>query len=206
LVDNAGVGQLPGTGWATNPIAGLSRLDNYYKVLQQTNSTGIITVNYGYARYGTGPKPAEAAAHLAAQWVRYDNGRTKYWEVGNENYGTWEAGNRINTANNKDGQPQLLNGTLYGNHFKIYADSMRKAAAEVGNTNIKIGIVLTEADEKNNTYTIIQNWNADALSQAGNSPDFFVVHNYYTDYNTNATPEVILATPGPGYARHDELG
>jgi hypothetical protein len=197
LVDNAGVASASNYWLGNRPDSWTFSLDNYYKVLQQTNSTGIITVNYSYARYGTGPKPAEAAAHLAAQWVRYDNGRTKYWEVGNENYGTWEAGNRINTANNKDGQPQLLNGTLYGNHFKIYADSMRKAAAEVGNTNIKIGIVLTEADEKSNTYTITQNWNANTLSQAGNSPDFFVVHNYYTPYNTNATPEVILATPAP---------
>ena len=170
-------------------------LDNYYKVLQQTNSTGIITVNYSYARYGTGPNPVAAAAHIAANWVRYDKGRTKYWEVGNENYGNWEAGHRINTTDNKDGQPLDLTGSLYGSHFKIYADSMRKAAAEVGNTDIKIGIVLTEADERGNTTSITQNWNGGVLGQAGNSPDFFVVHNYYTPYNQNSTPEVILATP-----------
>jgi hypothetical protein len=195
LVDNAGTASAAGYWYGNKTDTWTFSLDNYYKVLQQTSSTGIITVNYGYARYGTGPKPAEAAAHLAANWVRYDKGRTKYWEIGNENFGTWEAGNRINTANNKDGQPQLLNGVLYGNHFKIYADSMRKAAAEIGNTDIKIGIVLTDADEKNNTSAIIQKWNADALSQVGNAPDFYVVHNYYTDYNTNATAEVILATP-----------
>ena len=49
-------------------------------------------------RYGTGTNPAAKAAHLAADWVRYDNGRTKYWEVGNENFGDWEAGYRINIA------------------------------------------------------------------------------------------------------------
>lgn len=170
-------------------------LDNYYKVLQQTNSTGIITVNYGYARYGTSANPVQTAAHLAADWVRYDKGRTKYWEIGNENFGNWEAGHRINTTTNKDGQPQMLSGALYGQHFKIYADSMRKAAAEVGNANIKIGIVLTDADERTNTSTITQNWNNGTLQQAGNSPDFYVVHNYYTPYNQNSTPEVILATP-----------
>ena len=66
----------------------------------------MITVNYGYARYGTGINPVARAAHLAADWVRYDNGRTKYWEVGNENFGDWEAGYRINIANNQDGQPE----------------------------------------------------------------------------------------------------
>jgi hypothetical protein len=172
-------------------------LDNYYKVLQQTNSTGLITVNYGYARYGTSDKPAEAAAHLAADWVRYDKGRTKYWEIGNENYGNWEAGYRINLATNKDGQPAILNGALYGIHFKIFADSMRKAAAEVGNTGIKIGMVTTEADEKDNTSTIIQGWNSGAMTTSAASPDYYVVHNYYTPYMQNSSPEVILATPQP---------
>ena len=59
-------------------------IDNYYQLLSATNSKGMLTVNYGYARYGTGPSPVQAAAHLAADWVRYDNGRTKYWEIGNE--------------------------------------------------------------------------------------------------------------------------
>jgi hypothetical protein len=43
--------------------------DNYYAMLQQTNNQGMITINYGYARYGTGPNPASTAAHLAADWV-----------------------------------------------------------------------------------------------------------------------------------------
>ena len=62
-------------------------VDNYYNMLQQTGNRGMIIINYGYARYGTGANPASAAAHLAADWVRYDNGRTKYWEIGNENFG-----------------------------------------------------------------------------------------------------------------------
>jgi hypothetical protein len=60
-------------------------------MLQQTNNKGMITVNYGYARYGTGTNPAAKAAHLAADWVRYDNGRTKYWEIGNECYSMTET-------------------------------------------------------------------------------------------------------------------
>ena len=78
--------------------------DNYYKLRQQTGSQGLITVNYGYARYGLSSNPVEEAAHLAAQWVRYDKGRTKFWEIGNENGGPWEAGWMIDTQKNKDGQ------------------------------------------------------------------------------------------------------
>jgi len=83
-------------------------LDNYYKLLAQTNSTGIITINYGYARYGTSANPVATAAHLAADWVRYDKGRTKFWEIGNESYGNWEAGYRIDVTQNKDGQPEII--------------------------------------------------------------------------------------------------
>ncbi|WP_184545469.1 alpha-L-arabinofuranosidase [Mucilaginibacter sp. FT3.2] len=168
-------------------------LNNYYSLLQKINSTGIITVNYGYARYGLSDHPVETAAHYAAQWVRNDKGRTKLWEVGNENYGNWEAGYRIDVTKNKDGQPEILTGQLYGTHFKVFADSMRKAASDIGAT-IKIGIVLTETNDQSNSVGV-QNWNAGVLSSAGSSPDFFVVHNYYTPYNENSTPETILATP-----------
>jgi hypothetical protein len=195
LLNSAGASSASNYWFGNNTADWTFTLDNYYKVLQQTNSTGLITVNYGYARYGTSDNPVETAAKLAADWVRYDNGRTKYWEIGNENYGNWEAGYRINPAANKDGQPAVLSGALYGLHFKIFADAMRKAAAEVGNVGIKIGMVTTEADEKDNTSTIIQAWNADAMTTSGNSPDFYVVHNYYTPYVQNSSPELILGTP-----------
>ncbi|MES2267924.1 MAG: alpha-L-arabinofuranosidase [Bacteroidota bacterium] len=194
LQDAKGVATNANYWYGNSPGGNAFTLDNYYKVLQQTNSAGIITVNYGYARYGKGPHPDQTAAHLAAEWVRYDKGRTKYWEVGNENWGNWEAGYRIDMADNKDGQLQILTGLLYGTHFKLFADSMRKAAAEVGNAGIKIGMVITEADEHLNPSVITPAWNADVLRQAGNVADFYVVHNYYTPYLVNSTPAEILAT------------
>ena len=115
-----------------NTGSGTLSLNNYYSLLSQSNSMGIITVNYGYARYGTSLNPVAAAAHLAADWVRYDNGRSKYWEVGNENFGDWEASYRIDTSKNKDGQPMILTGALYGTHFKVFSDSMKAAAAQIG--------------------------------------------------------------------------
>lgn len=196
LLDNSGNSFAAGYWFGNNTQAWTITLDNYYKVLQQTNSTGLITVNYGYARYGTGPHPDQAAAHLAANWVRYDKGRTQFWDIGNENYGSWEAGYRIDVSKNKDGQPEFITGKIYGAHFKVFADSMRKAAAEVGNTNIKIGAVLTSSNDVSNNAGVT-NWNADVLTTAGNSPDYYIVHNYYTPYNDNSALSVILNTPAP---------
>jgi hypothetical protein len=163
-------------------------------MLQQTNNNGMITINYGYARYGTGPNPVSTAAHLAADWVRYDNGRTKYWEIGNENFGDWEAGYRINTANNRDGQPEYLSGQLYGQHFKVFADSMKKAAQETGKT-IYIGAVLSESAPQPWWTPTASQWNTGLLNAASNTPDFYIVHNYYTNYLTNASAGEILNTP-----------
>ncbi|WP_259071674.1 alpha-L-arabinofuranosidase [Mucilaginibacter sp. X4EP1] len=194
LLDDNGNSSPAGYWFGNNTQTFTITVDNYYKVLAQTNSTGLITVNYGYARYGTSAHPDQTAAHLAANWVRYDNGRTQYWEVGNECYGNWEAGYRIDVTKNQDGQPAIITGTLYGTHFKVFADSMRAAAAQVGNTNIKIGIVLTSSNDVSNNAGV-SNWNANVLAAAGNAPDFFVVHNYYTPYAQNSTAAVILATP-----------
>ncbi|TWF37307.1 alpha-L-arabinofuranosidase [Chitinophaga polysaccharea] len=168
-------------------------LDNYYRMLQQTSNEGIITLNYGYARYGTGPNPVAAAAHLAADWVRYDNGRTKYWEIGNESNGTWQAGYRIDQSQNKDGQPLLVTGDLYGRHAKIFIDSLRKAATEIGKP-IYIGVQLLEQQPASWATPTDKSWNSGVLQQAGNIADYFIVHSYYTPYNTNSTPLEILAS------------
>ncbi|MBX3240982.1 MAG: alpha-L-arabinofuranosidase [Chitinophagaceae bacterium] len=168
--------------------------DNYYAMLQQTGSEGVITINYGYARYGTGDDPVAAAAHLAAEWVRYDNGRTRYWEIGNESNGTWQAGNRIDISNNKDGQPEIITGALYGAHFKVFADSMRKAAQETGAT-IYIGAQLLEQAPASWATNTDKSWNQGVLSASANSADYYIVHSYYTPYNTNSNAAEILATP-----------
>jgi hypothetical protein len=166
-------------------------VDDYYSVLQQSRSEGLITINYGYARYGTRANPVAAAAHLAADWVRYDNGRTKYWEIGNENYGDWEWGYRIDTDANKDGQPEYLTGKLYGQHFKVFADSMRKAALETGRT-IYIGAVMQESQTQSWQTVTTQTWNSTMIPEVNNSPDFYIGHNYITPYGENSTASTVL--------------
>ena len=168
-------------------------VDSYYQLLQQSASAGIITVNYGYARYGISADPVAAAAHLAADWVRYDNGRTKYWEIGNECNGTWEAGYRINKPANQDGQPEIVTGSLYGQHVKVFADSMKKAAQEIGKT-IYIGAYILEAQPQSWQTPTDQTWNTGAFSQVNSAVDFYIIHSYYTPYQQNSTADVILNT------------
>lgn len=169
-------------------------LDKYYQLLVNTKSKGIITINYGYARYGTGSNPVEDAAKLAADWVTYDNGRTKYWEIGNENFGDWEAGYRINTTNNKDGQPEFLNGQLYAQHFKIIVQAMRTAAKAIGNNDIKIGAILFESPPESWMSNNNKTWNDKLLPAIDETADFYVIHSYYTAI-ADVNAATILETP-----------
>lgn len=192
--DDAGVKKEPGYSYGKTNYNWQCNLDNYYTMLQQTNNKGIITINYGYARYGIGSNPVAVAAHLAADWVRFDNGRTKLWEIGNENYGNWEWGYRIDVSANKDGQPEYLTGALYAQHFKVFVDSMQKAATEIGN-KIYIGAVTAESPSTESWQTNTRRtWNAGMMPGINNKADFFVVHNYFTPYNTNANAAIILGS------------
>jgi hypothetical protein len=199
-VDANGVASPAGYWYGKNSESWTFSVDNYYTLLQQTGNQGLITINYGYARYGTGTNPVAAAAHLAADWVRYDNGRTKYWEIGNECNGTWEAGYRINTANNKDGQPEIVTGTLYGQHVKVFIDSMKKAAQEIGKT-IYIGAYLLEKQPESWQTPTDKTWNSGVLTSLGNKADYYVIHSYYTPYKTNATAKAILDSASTNTAR-----
>jgi len=164
-------------------------IDQYYQMMQQINATGIVTVNYGYARYGTSPDPVAEAAHLAANWVREDNGRSKFWEIGNEVFGSWEAGYEIDQTLNKDGQPKQITGDLYGRHALVFIDSMRRAAREIAK-EIYIGAVCLEAAGSG-----MANWNKELISHVGGKVDFYIVHSYFTPYMANSTPDVILNSP-----------
>lgn len=163
---------VPGKGYWT------FGLDDYYDLLKKTGAEGLITVNYGYARYGTGPNPVQSAAHLAAEWVRYDKGRTKFWEIGNENVAPWSSSYKIIKNQNKDGQAEILTPVLYGQHCRVFIDSMRKAATELG---VKI-------------YIGIQN-DLGVLEGASDSPDWMVDHTYYTNFQENSGTETILNSP-----------
>ena len=180
--NNEFVGHNGTEGWVTST-------DQWYKLRTNTNvSEGLITVNYAYARYGTSKNPVAQAAHLAADWVRYDNGRTKFWEIGNENGGPWEYGWMIDTALNQDGQPQIISGELYGKHFMVFADSMKKAASEIGAT-IYIGgqVIANNPQPGYMWYFVDKDWNEGFFKEIGNNADFYVVHNYFNNSDDSKT-------------------
>ena len=164
-------------------------VNQYYQMMQQTGTTGMVTVNYGYARYGTSANPVAIAAHLAANWVRADNGKSKFWEIGNEVSGSWEAGYEIDLSLNKDGQPKRITGDLYGKHALIFIDSMRVAARQIGK-EIFIGVV---CDQELNSA--MPTWNKDLIANVGGKADFYIVHSYFTPYQANSAPDVILGSP-----------
>ena len=168
-------GQTGKGGWQTTT-------DQYYALRKNTHvAQGLITVNYGYARYGTSDNPVAQAAHLAADWVRYDAGRTKFWEIGNENGGPWEYGWMIDTTLNKDGQPQIITGELYGKHLKVFVDSMKSAAAQIGDTIYIGGQVVVDGPSSWNF--VDRTWNEGFFKEVGDYADFYVIHNYFGSAN-----------------------
>ena len=166
-------GQTGSGGWQTTP-------DQYYAFRANSDvEDGLITINYGYARYGTSEDPVAKAAHLAADWVRYDGGRTKFWEIGNENGGPWEYGWMIDTSLNQDGQPQIITGELYGKHFKVFVDSMKAAADETGYP-IYVGGQVIHFDGTNSWNIADRKWNEGFFKEVGDKADFYVMHNYFS--------------------------
>ncbi|MCW9706512.1 hypothetical protein [Fodinibius salsisoli] len=168
-------------------------LEGFYEFIEKTGSTPIICVNIGYARYGKTEHPIAQAAHYAAEWVRYDNGRTRYWELGNENYGTWQAGYHIDTSANQDGQPAVISGELYSDIAKVFVDSMRAAARDIG-VKIKIGGQLIERKVTEQWETdVVRNWNRQFFAAGGATKvDYYIIHNYYTPYQDDSPPSVVL--------------
>ncbi|MFC1569477.1 T9SS type A sorting domain-containing protein [bacterium] len=153
-------------------------VDNFYQMQDELGSQGLITINYGYARYGTGPDPVAEAAEYAADWVRYDDGWTKFWEIGNESGGPWEAGWQIDPELNEDGQPEIITGELYGQHFRIFAEAMRKAADEIGET-IYIGAQILHFNGTSSWNIADREWNDGVFQEVGDVADYYVVHNYF---------------------------
>lgn len=148
---------IDGDSWRLSP-------SDFKDVLDNTGGEGIIAVNASYARYGVSTNPVQTAAGYAADFVRYMNqslsAGIKYWEVGNENYGSWQAGYIVNG--------DTIDGTKYGDIFNVFADSMKAA-----DPNIKIGAVIFPIDGNYN------NWTKKVLPKVQNSADFLIIHDYF---------------------------
>lgn len=156
---NSGVMSLPVHSWNYST-------DDMLKVCSLTNATPQICVNFGLSRFIDAPDAVEQAAHYAAEWVRDVNIKrklgVKYWEVGNENFGSWEKGFVVSG--------DTITADYYGKNFCVFADSMRAA-----DSTIKIGAVVVGHNE----WVDVKDWTSTVLTEVGAHADFLVLHDYF---------------------------
>ena len=183
--------------WQTNMSEGenfqwATDFDDFANIAVATQAQVFITVNYG-----TGT-PKEAA-----DWVRYSNVTKgygfKYWEVGNENYGTWEA-----DINNRPHDP-----VTYVTRFQQYYTQMKAA-----DPSIKIGAVIQASEDSDANYTdqtVINprtglphnGWSAVMLATfktLGFAPDFVVYHRY--EQGPGGESDAFLLNSSKGWAQN----
>jgi len=151
-------------------VAGSTTFDDFAVQALAINAQVVITTNYG-----TGT-PA-----LAAQWVQYSNVTKgygfKYWEIGNECYGTWED----------DTQAVTHDPYTYAMRAVQYIHAMKAV-----DPTIKIGMVAVPGEDAfiNNsnhpatnpvTKAVHNGWTPvmlTTLASQGVYPDFLIYHNY----------------------------
>ena len=170
--------------------------DIYHESAPPNNGWGSFTTNFIHvatsihaqafmiANYGTG------TTNEAADWVRLcnitNNAQFKYWEVGNECYGSWEADNNNNA-------PYLAHDPwTYAMRFKDYYTQMKAV-----DPTIKIGIMVAPGEDSYElgahyvfnprTGVVHFGWTPvllGTLQSLGVTPDF-AVHHVYPEYQSD---------------------
>ena len=149
--------------WATS-------FDHFAHVATTVVAQVFVTANYG-----------SGTATEAADWVRYAN-LTKgygfrYWEVGNENYGSWET-----DLNTRPHDP-----FTYANRFRDYSGQMKGADPAA-----RVGVVVVTGEDSYANYTdhpainprtgqTHNGWTPvllATLQSLGVTPDFVIYHRY----------------------------
>lgn len=154
--------------------------DEFPDLLTHTGADGIVCVNVGYAFYGTSANPVVAAADYAAAWVNQYNIvqglGVKYWELGNENYGPWQAGFDLATPKK------------YADACVIFAQKMKAV-----DPSIKIGVVLYEGEGGFNNTPQAKDWNEIVLPIVEDVADFLIIHHYpHPSTNQNDISEAAI--------------
>jgi hypothetical protein len=161
--------------WQTNKSDGnnftwATSFDDFAKVAIPLNTQVFITINYGSGTVQEG-----------ADWVKFSNATKgygfKYWEIGNECYGSWE--NDTHTAK--------WDPYTYAVQFQAYASAMKAV-----DPTIKIGVVIVTGEDSfiNNhdhpatnprTGQVHNGWTPvmlTTLKSLGVTPDFVIYHRY----------------------------
>ena len=149
--------------WATD-------FDEFASVTRAIDAQAFISVNYG-----TG------TAQEAAEWVRYSNITKgygfKFWEIGNENYGSWEA----------DAHARPHDAYTYATLARDYINAMKAV-----DPTIKVGVVVNTGENSYANYSdhpalnsrtgqTHNGWTPVLLStlrSLGVTPDFVIYHKY----------------------------
>ncbi len=148
--------------------------DHFLTFRENAKGEPTIVVNYFYARYGVTPEGTREArvrqaAEYAASWVHYYNvekqANIKYWEIGNECYGSWETGYDVNGS--------IVTGKEYGEDLRVFSEKMKAV-----DSTIKIGAVLSHNDFE---------WNNQVMGEVGNYADFLIVHHYFNVNDLSST-------------------
>jgi hypothetical protein len=203
------VSELQGAGLQFLRFPGGSTSDDYHWASNTTDSNtwqwatsfasfAHVATNIGAkvvitANFGTG-SPGEAAA-----WVKDSNVTNKYgfeyWEIGNEEYGTWET-----DSNSNPHDP-----FTYAQRAQSYIQQMK--AADAG---IKIGVVVvTGEDTDSNGYSLHPATNSvthqvhygwtpvmlSTLKSLGVTPDFVIYH-WYPEYTGQESDPLLLQGTG----------
>lgn len=144
--------------------------DDFAQVALAIRAEVFITVNYG-----------SGTATQAAEWVRYSNVTKrygfKYWEIGNECYGSWE----------EDIHPIKWDPVTYANEAKEYIARMKAV-----DPTIKLGVVVQSGDTPDakapartvtnpRTGATHRGWTAvmlATLTTLGVTPDYVIYHRY----------------------------
>ncbi|MGH7952428.1 MAG: alpha-L-arabinofuranosidase [Limisphaerales bacterium] len=169
----------------TNTWTWPTSFGNFMHVATNLGAQVFITVNYG-----TGD------SNEAAAWVRSANVTNhcdfKYWEIGNECYGSWE------TDSNSPPHDPYTYATRAANYI---------AAMKAADPTIKIGVVVAAGEDSNSnnaahpvinprTGRIHYGWTPvllTTLKNLGVTPDFAIYH-FYPEYGADSDPLLFQST------------
>jgi len=162
--------------WKNEPEPSDFGTDEFVQFCRNLGAEPSLTVNVE----GRGATPEEAAA-----WVEYCNGpatskygamraanghpapyRVKYWEVGNEIWGSWVRGHS--------------DAATYARNYKRYHEAMRAV-----DPSIKF-IAVGDNDMR---------WNRTLLEQCGELIDYLAIHHYYSQEEEAGDPLNLMARP-----------
>lgn len=142
----------------------------------------MITANYGSDSTGNvGGNPAEAAA-----WAQYvvTKGWTSYctnWEIGNENYGSWEADQH--GANGSAGVAH--DPATYAAQWIRYYNAIKAVSA-----TFQVGVVLVAPAQS----PVNTSWNATVMAAVGSLCDFVIIHYYPIGKGHESDADILSAS------------